>query len=139
MTSGIHQGPTSYGDAGFSRFARSVFLASAGYDDADTDRPIIGVGHSISDFTPCHRDMPALLEATKRGVAQAGGVPLVFPTMSLGEAFLHPLEAPMSSDPSLVVLFGSLAPDGAVIKTGAATPRLLSHRGPAVVFDGVKE
>ncbi len=87
---GIHQGPTSYGDAGFSRFARSVFLASAGYDDADTDRPIIGVGHSISDFTPCHREMPVLLEGVKRGVAQAGGVPLVFPTMSLGEVFLDP-------------------------------------------------
>ena len=52
---------------------------------------------------------------------------------------LRPLETPVSSDPSLVVLFGSLAPDGAVIKTGAATPRLLSHRGPAVVFDGVED
>ena len=90
MTGGIHQGPTSYGDAGFSRFLRSVFLASAGYDDDDTERPIIGVGHSISDFTPCHREMPDLLEAVRRGVAQAGGVPMAFPTMSLGEAFLNP-------------------------------------------------
>ena len=87
---GIHQGPTSYGDPGFSRFLRSVFLSSAGYDDADTDRPIIGVGHAISDFTPCHREMPELLEAVKRGVAQAGGVAMAFPTMSLGEAFLNP-------------------------------------------------
>ena len=90
MTAGIHQGPTSYGDPGFSRFVRSVFLASAGYDDTDTDRPIVGVGHSISDFTPCHREMPALLEAVKRGVDQAGGVPMAFPTMSLGEVFLDP-------------------------------------------------
>ena len=87
---GIYQGLTSYGDPGFSRFVRSVFVASAGYDDGDTDRPIIGVGHSISDFTPCHREMPALLEAVKRGVVEAGGVPLVFPTMSLGEVFLDP-------------------------------------------------
>ena len=87
---GIHQGPTSYGDPGFSRFVRSVFLASAGYDDADTDRPIIGVGHSMSDFTPCHREMPALLDAVKRGVVEAGGVPMTFPTMSLGEVFLDP-------------------------------------------------
>ena len=90
MTRGIHQGPTSYGDPGFSRFVRSVFLASAGYDDTDTDRPIIGVGHSMSDFTPCHREMPALLDAVKRGVAQAGGVPMTFPTASLGEVFLNP-------------------------------------------------
>ena len=87
---GIHQGPTSYGDPGFSRFVRSVFLASAGYDDTDTGRPIIGVGHSMSDFTPCHREMPALLDAVKRGVVEAGGVPMVFPTMSLGEVFLDP-------------------------------------------------
>ncbi|MCY4663666.1 MAG: dihydroxy-acid dehydratase [Acidimicrobiaceae bacterium] len=89
-TGGIHQGPTSYGDPGFSRFVRSVFLASAGYDDTDTDRPIIGVGHTISDFTPCHREMPALVDAVKRGVVEAGGVPMVFPTMSLGEVFLDP-------------------------------------------------
>ena len=88
--SGIHQGPTSYGDPGFSRFVRSVFLASAGYDDADTDRPIIGVGHSISDFTPCHRDMPGLLDSVCRGVVEAGGLPMTFPTSSLGEVFLDP-------------------------------------------------
>ena len=87
---GIHQGPTSYGDPGFSRFVRSVFLASAGYDETDTNRPIIGVGHSISDFTPCHRDMPALLDAVCRGVVEAGGLPMAFPTTSLGEVFLDP-------------------------------------------------
>ncbi len=90
MTSGIYQGPTSYGDPGFSRFVRSTFLSAAGYDEGDTDRPIIGVGHSVSDFTACHREMPALLDAVKRGVAQAGGLPLAFPTMSLGEVFLSP-------------------------------------------------
>ena len=90
MTSGIHQGPTAYGDPGFSRFVRSAFLAAAGFDDVDTDRPVVGVGHSISDFTPCHREMPALVDAVKRGVLQAGGLPMVFPTMSLGEVFLDP-------------------------------------------------
>ena len=90
MTSGIYQGPTSYGDPGFGRFVRSAFLAAAGYDSCDTERPVVGVGHSIGDFTPCHRDMPALLEAVKRGVAEAGGLPLAFPTMSLGEVFLNP-------------------------------------------------
>ena len=87
---GINQGPTSYGDPGFSRFVRAAFLAAAGYDDADTDRPIIGVAHSISDFTPCHREMPGLLDAACRGVAQAGGLSMAFPTASLGEVFLDP-------------------------------------------------
>ena len=90
MTGGIHQGPTAYGDPGFSRFVRSAFLAAAGYDDVDTDRPVVGIGHSISDFTPCHREMPALVDAVRRGVVQAGGLPMVFPTMSLGEVFLDP-------------------------------------------------
>ena len=88
--SGVFQGPTSYGDPGFSRFVRSAFLAAAGYDEQDTSRPIIGIGHSISDFSPCHREMPVLLDAVKRGVAEAGAVPMAFPTMSLGEVFLNP-------------------------------------------------
>lgn len=88
--SGIFGGPTSYGDPGLSRFVRSAFLAAAGYDETDIERPIVGIGHSISDFTPCHREMPALLESAKRGVLQAGGVPFAFPTMSLGELFLSP-------------------------------------------------
>ena len=90
MTGGIHQGPTAYGDPGFSRLVRSAFLAAAGFDDVDTDRPVVGVGHSISDFTPCHREMPALVDAVRRGVLQAGGLPMAFPTMSLGEVFLDP-------------------------------------------------
>ena len=52
---------------------------------------------------------------------------------------LRGLDEPVSAEPSLVALFGSLAPDGAVLKAGAATPGLLSHRGPAVVFDGVED
>lgn len=81
---------TSYGDDGFSVYLRGAFLAAAGYDREDLGRPIIGIGHTISDFTPCHRQMPELVEAAKRGVLQAGGLPLVFPTMSLGETLLSP-------------------------------------------------
>ena len=40
---------------------------------------------------------------------------------------------------SLAVVRGSLAPDGGVIKTAAATPALLTHRGPAVVFSGYRD
>ena len=90
MSPGIYQGPTAYGDPGFSQFVRSAFLAAAGYDEGDTQRPIVGIGHSISDFTPCHREMPALLEAVRRGAVEAGAVAMAFPTMSLGEVFLNP-------------------------------------------------
>jgi dihydroxy-acid dehydratase len=47
---------------------------------------------------------------------------------------IRPLDNPIEAAGSLVVLKGTLAPDGAVIKRSAAEPRLLNHRGPAVVF-----
>jgi dihydroxy-acid dehydratase len=81
---------TSYGDVGFSRFLRGVFLSGAGFDNNDLDRPIIGIADTSSDFNPCHRGVPALVEHVKRGVLEAGGLPMVFPTMSLGETLLTP-------------------------------------------------
>src|SRR5690242_21844634 len=89
-TKGLSRGLTSYGDTGFSRFLREAFLASAGYDAGDLQRPIVGIADTTSDYTPCHREMPQLVEAVKRGVLEAGGLPLRFPTMSLGETLLSP-------------------------------------------------
>jgi dihydroxy-acid dehydratase len=48
---------------------------------------------------------------------------------------IRPLDNPVSASGGLAILHGTLAPDGAVIKTVAASPSLLQHRGPAVVFD----
>jgi dihydroxy-acid dehydratase len=52
---------------------------------------------------------------------------------------IRPLEEPVSTQPSLAVLFGNLAPDGCVIKPSAATPSLLCHRGRAVVFCDIND
>ena len=90
MASGIDRSLTSYGDAGFSRYLRAAFLAGAGFDAEDLDRPIVGIADLSSDYNPCHRLMPGLVANVKRGVTEAGGVPFVFPTISLGEAFTHP-------------------------------------------------
>lgn len=51
------------------------------------------------------------------------------------DAVLSSLEAPFAPNGGIAVLKGNLAPDGALIKTSAATPSLLRHRGPALVFD----
>ncbi|MDP6055152.1 MAG: dihydroxy-acid dehydratase, partial [Candidatus Latescibacteria bacterium] len=52
---------------------------------------------------------------------------------------IRTLEDPLGPPGSLAVLHGSLAPDGAVIKPAAATPALLTHRGPAVVFESPED
>ena len=81
---------TSYGDPGFSSFLRRAFLASAGYDRSDLGRPVVAVVDTSSDYTTCHRDMPALVEAVRRGVLQGGALPLTLPTLSLGEILITP-------------------------------------------------
>jgi len=81
---------TDYGDPGFSRFLRRAFLHSAGYDAEDLDRPVVGIVDTTSDYTTCHRSMPELVDAVRRGVLEAGGLPFVFPAMSLGEILTNP-------------------------------------------------
>ena len=53
----------------------------------------------------------------------------------LDENVIRPLDNPYSASGGLAILFGSLAPEGAVIKRGAMGPSMLKHRGPARVFD----
>ena len=89
-TSAVDGQLTSYGDPAFSRFLRRAFLNSAGLDDEDLDRPIIGIAHTISDYTTCHRHMPQLVDAVRRGVLEAGGLPFSFPVPSLGEILMSP-------------------------------------------------
>ena len=48
-------------------------------------------------------------------------------------------EAPLQTSAGITVLRGSLAPDGAIIKPAAASPRLLEHRGRALVFDSIED
>jgi dihydroxy-acid dehydratase len=87
---GIDRNLTSYGDPEFSKYIRRAFLGAAGYDAEDVNRPIIGIASTVSDYNPCHGQMPDLIEAVKRGVLEAGGLPFVFPTCSLHEIFFSP-------------------------------------------------
>jgi dihydroxy-acid dehydratase len=86
----LDKGLTGYGDPDFASYLRRSFAKSMGYSGAMLSRPIIGIATSASGFNNCHRLTPQLLEAVKRGVIAAGGLPLEFPTISLGEVFLHP-------------------------------------------------
>ncbi|MBI5278665.1 MAG: dihydroxy-acid dehydratase [Burkholderiales bacterium] len=90
MTTGMRKGLTNYGDAGFSLFLRKAFIKGAGYTDRALDRPVIGITDTASGYNPCHGNMPQLLEAVQRGVLMAGGLPVKFPTISIGESFANP-------------------------------------------------
>jgi dihydroxy-acid dehydratase len=87
---GLRKGLTSYGDQGFSLFLRKAFIKGAGFTDAALDRPVIGIANTGSSYNPCHGNAPQLIEAVKRGVMLAGGLPMDFPTISIHESFAAP-------------------------------------------------
>ncbi len=87
---GMRKGLTRYGDEAFSLFLRKAFIKSMGYSDDALDRPLVGVTNTFSGYNACHQTVPALIEAVKRGVMLAGGLPVEFPTISLHESFAHP-------------------------------------------------
>jgi len=68
-----------------------VVLASVGYeiDEANT-KPIIGIADSSSELNPCNLPLKNYIPELKRGIIEAGGIPLVFPVMSLGEDLMKP-------------------------------------------------
>eukprot|EP01035_Chromulina_nebulosa_P040394 gene40394-54634_t len=56
-----------------------------------------------------------------------------------GQDVIRPRDNPIKAEGSMAVLYGNLAPRGAIIKRSAATPRLLQHTGRAVVFQSVED
>jgi dihydroxy-acid dehydratase len=87
---GLSRRLTRYGDDGFARFLREAFLEATGLTAPSFDRPVVGIATTASDFNPCHASAPPLIEAIKRGVTMAGGLPFTFPTISLHESFAYP-------------------------------------------------
>jgi dihydroxy-acid dehydratase len=87
---GMRRGLTAYGDEEFSLFLRKAFIKAMGYSDDALERPIIGITNTYSGFNACHRTVPELIEAVKRGIMLAGGLPVEFPTITLHESFAYP-------------------------------------------------
>ena len=143
---GLSDKLTSYGDAAFSRYLRTVFLKSMGYTDDALDRPIVGIANTYSDYNSCHATVPKLVDAIKRGVMLAGGLPFEFPVISLHESFCYPtsmyLRNLMSIDTEemvraqpmdTVVLIGGCDKTVPALFMGAAsagTPTILEVTGP---------
>jgi L-arabonate dehydrase len=72
-------------------FLHRSWMRNQGFTDELFDgRPVIGIANSWSELTPCNAHLRTVAEAVKRGVLMAGGFPLEFPTMSLGETLMRP-------------------------------------------------
>ncbi|HEV7606461.1 MAG TPA: L-arabinonate dehydratase [Steroidobacteraceae bacterium] len=72
-------------------FIHRSWLKNQGYpDDMFDGRPVIGICNTWSELTPCNGHFREIAEFVKRGVYEAGGFPLEFPVMSLGETQLKP-------------------------------------------------
>src|SRR5438132_3260576 len=80
-----------FGKADRDGFIHRSWIKNQGYpDDLFDGRPVIGICNTWSELTPCNGHFRELAEFVKRGVYEAGGFPLEFPVMSLGETQLRP-------------------------------------------------
>ena len=129
----------------------------------------IGVPLSLADWDRLGRDMPCLVNLMPSGkylmedFYYAGGLPVVIKeigkflhkkaltvngktlwdnskdAVNYNEAVITPLKQPFKPQGGIAVLSGNLAPNGCVLKPSAATPKLMQHRGRAVVFEDVDD
>ena len=148
---GMRKGLTAYGDEGFSLFLRKAFVKAMGYTDDALDRPIVGITNTFSGFNACHRNVPELIEAVKRGVMLAGGLPVEFPVITLHESFAYPTsmylrnlmsvdtEEMMRGQPvDSVVLIGGCDKTVPALLMGAASanvPSIMLVTGPMITGD----
>ena len=76
---------------GYPGFSRRAWLRAEGFPaDVFDGKPVVGICNSWSELNNCNAHLREVATAVKRGVVEAGGVPLEFPTISLGEMFMHP-------------------------------------------------
>ena len=137
---------TSYGDVGFSKFIRKAFNRNLGFSIEDQNKPIIGICNTFSEINRCHAHLKPIVEAIKKGVLMAGGIPLEFPIISLGEINTYPTTmlyrnlAAMDTEEMIraqpidgVVLIGGCDKMGPALLMGAASadiPSILVTGGP---------
>ena len=80
-----------FGPDGRVGYHNRAWMRGSGHPDHCFDgRPVIGICNSASELTPCNTHLKFVAQAVKRGVWEAGGFPLEFPTISLGETLLRP-------------------------------------------------
>jgi L-arabonate dehydrase len=129
----------------------------------------LGIRLTLDDFERASRRTPCIVNVRPSGeflmedLFNAGGVPAVLNRIEkllngqcitangktlggnirdakpFGDDVIRPLDRPLYAEGGIAVLYGNLAPDGAIIKPSAASPELLRHRGRALVFENHAE
>jgi dihydroxy-acid dehydratase len=144
-----------FGAADLSSFIHRASLHSGGRTlDQDGDVPVIGICNSWSELVSCNLHLRGLATAVKRGVLAAGGLPLEFPVLSLGEDWMKPttmlfrnlmsmdVEEAIRANPldAVVLLAGcdKTVPAQLMGAASADTPSIMLTGGPALpaVFRG---
>jgi dihydroxy-acid dehydratase len=151
---GLANRSSNYGDREFALYLRRSFAKSMGYSQAMLEKPVVGIADTGSDYNNCHRTAPELVEAVRRGVLAAGGLPLAFPTVSLCEPSLNPCsmhyrnlmaldtEAMLTAQPmDAAVLVGGCdktVPAQLMAAVSSGTPSVMLVTGPMLAqsFEG---
>ncbi|MCW5910356.1 MAG: dihydroxy-acid dehydratase [Cyclobacteriaceae bacterium] len=80
-----------FGKTGKDGFIYRAWMKNQGIPDYEfRGKPVIGICNTWSEFTPCNAHFRELAESVKRGISEAGGFPVEFPVMSLGETLIKP-------------------------------------------------
>lgn len=134
-----------FGAQGRSGMVYRSWMRNQGFGHEVFDgRPVIGVATSASELAPCNAHLTRVAEAVKRGVWQAGGLPLVFPTMATGETLMRPTAMLYRNLMAMEVeeLIRANPLDGVVLLSGCdkTTPAMLMGAAsvdlPAVMVTG---
>ncbi len=123
---------------------RSWLRAEGFVPEVFDGRPVIGIANSWSELTPCNAHLRGVAESVKRGIWEAGGFPLEFPTMSLGETLMRPTAMLFRNLMAMEVeeLLRANPLDGVVLLSGCdkTTPAMLMAAAsadlPAIMVTG---
>ncbi|WP_225849438.1 IlvD/Edd family dehydratase [Streptomyces sp. HPF1205] len=148
MTDGNHTSRRSqawFGASGRGGMVYRSWMRNQGFGhDVFDGRPVIGIATSASELAPCNAHLTRVAEAVKRGVWQAGGFPLQFPTMATGETLMRPTAMLYRNLMAMEVeeLIRANPLDGVVLLSGCdkTTPAMLMGAAsvdlPAVMVTG---
>jgi L-arabonate dehydrase len=140
-----HRSSAWFGPKDKSGFIHRSWMKNQGRPDHLFDgRPVIGICNTWSELTPCNTHFRALADHVKRGVYEAGGFPLEFPVMSLGETLMRPTAMLFRNLVSMDVEESIRANplDGVILLAGCdkTTPALLMGAAscdlPAIMISG---